>query len=94
MEPSPDLGLHGSPMHMVPSHSMMPFAAMGGPPDLGLAAGSEPSSQRKAHSSERRRPLRFWQPFNDWWRAEFERNGKRPAADDIMRWAPAPDQDL
>jgi hypothetical protein len=33
-----------------------------------------------------RRPLRFWQPFNDWWRAEYDRLGRRPAADEISHW--------
>ena len=43
------------------------------------------SGAKKKGSALDRRPLRFWQPFNDWWRGEFERSGKRPAADDIMR---------
>jgi hypothetical protein len=32
-----------------------------------------------------RRPLRFWEPFNIWWRAELERTGKRATSDDIAR---------
>eukprot|EP00879_Flechtneria_rotunda_P027370 GHRR01029318.1.p1 GENE.GHRR01029318.1~~GHRR01029318.1.p1 ORF type:complete len:284 (+),score=86.41 GHRR01029318.1:344-1195(+) len=33
-----------------------------------------------------RRPLRFWQPFNDWWRAELERLGRRPTSQEIGEW--------
>lgn len=33
-----------------------------------------------------RRPLRFWQPFNDWWRAELDRMGRRPTSHDIGEW--------
>jgi hypothetical protein len=43
-----------------------------------------PKAKKKGGALDRR-PLRFWQPFNDWWRGEFEKSGKRPAADDIMR---------
>lgn len=35
---------------------------------------------------EGRRPLRFWQPFNDWWRAELEKQGRRPTAEEIATW--------
>eukprot|EP00775_Hariotina_reticulata_P010131 gene10131-10289_t len=33
-----------------------------------------------------RRPLRFWQPFNDWWRSELERLGRRPTSHEIGEW--------
>ena len=33
-----------------------------------------------------RRPLRFWQPFNDWWRTELERQGRRANAQEILTW--------
>ncbi|EFJ52469.1 hypothetical protein VOLCADRAFT_86600 [Volvox carteri f. nagariensis] len=33
-----------------------------------------------------RRPLRFWQPFNDWWRSELDRLGRRPNAQEINGW--------
>mmetsp|Transcript_29193 Transcript_29193/g.74494 ORF Transcript_29193/g.74494 Transcript_29193/m.74494 type:complete len:541 (-) Transcript_29193:469-2091(-) len=33
-----------------------------------------------------RRPLRFWQPFNDWWRAELDKQGRRPTAAEIVGW--------
>ncbi len=33
-----------------------------------------------------RRILRFWQPFNDWWRSELERLGRRPNAQEILVW--------
>jgi hypothetical protein len=33
-----------------------------------------------------RRPLRFWQPFNDWWRAELGRLGRRPTSEEIGEW--------
>lgn len=33
-----------------------------------------------------RRPLRFWQPFNDWWRSELDRLGRRPNAQEINCW--------
>lgn len=33
-----------------------------------------------------RRPLRFWQPFNDWWRSELTRLGRRPTSEEIGEW--------
>lgn len=33
-----------------------------------------------------RRPLRFWQPFNDWWRSELDRVGRRPTSHEIGDW--------
>ena len=42
-------------------------------------------NNKKAHGDLSRRPLRFWQPFNDWWRMEFDKTGKRPAAEQIIR---------
>ncbi|GFR43063.1 hypothetical protein Agub_g4070 [Astrephomene gubernaculifera] len=33
-----------------------------------------------------RRPVQFWAPFNDWWRSEFERTGKRPSGDEVGDW--------
>ncbi|KAG2498460.1 hypothetical protein HYH03_003714 [Edaphochlamys debaryana] len=33
-----------------------------------------------------RRPVQFWAPFNDWWRSELERTGKRPSSDIIGAW--------
>lgn len=33
-----------------------------------------------------RRPLRFWQPFNSWWRTEFDRHGRRPTSQEIEGW--------
>lgn len=36
--------------------------------------------------NSQRRPLRFWQPFNDWWRSELERQSRRPSSGAIARW--------
>ncbi|GFR40157.1 hypothetical protein Agub_g713, partial [Astrephomene gubernaculifera] len=48
------------------------------------------SDMKKRRSPKRewadRRPLRFWQPFNDWWRSELERLGRRPNAEEILEW--------
>lgn len=33
-----------------------------------------------------RRPLRFWQPFNDWWREQLETLSRRPNASEIVHW--------
>lgn len=41
-----------------------------------------------------RRPLRFWQPFNDWWRSELERLGRRPNAQEILVWYDGNARDL
>lgn len=30
--------------------------------------------------------MRFWQPFNDWWRAELDKLGRRPDAQEIVNW--------
>lgn len=43
-------------------------------------------SPMAASSGSDRRPLRFWQPFNDWWRAEFDKLGRRPTAQEIEAW--------
>ena len=45
--------------------------------------GSEESSRK--HRGDRR-ALRFWQPFNDWWREEMERVGRRPNSQEINKW--------
>lgn len=39
----------------------------------------------RKHATDRR-PLRFWQPFNDWWRAELDRLRRRPTSDEIGDW--------
>ena len=67
----------------------------GSPPPRVAKGGGSPAScsrkaskaSREAHSDLSRRPLRFWQPFNDWWRSEFDKSGKRPAAEQIIRCA-------
>jgi hypothetical protein len=46
--------------------------------------GQGPLAGRK-HSADRR-PLRFWQPFNEWWRSELDRMGRRPTAQEIADW--------
>ncbi|KXZ51196.1 hypothetical protein GPECTOR_13g683 [Gonium pectorale] len=33
-----------------------------------------------------RRPVQFWAPFNDWWRSELERTGKRPHVGMLAAW--------
>lgn len=49
------------------------------------AALKDMGSMGRKHSSDRR-PLRFWQPFNDWWRQEFEKLERRPTAQEIHSW--------
>jgi hypothetical protein len=59
------------------------------------AAGSEggmfnelgvPSALLGRKHAPDRRPLRFWQPFNDWWRSELNRLGRRPTSEEIGEW--------
>ncbi|GAX72936.1 hypothetical protein CEUSTIGMA_g391.t1 [Chlamydomonas eustigma] len=38
------------------------------------------------NSGSDRRPLRFWQPFNDWWRDELAKLGRRPNGQEIGEW--------
>ncbi|KAG2448881.1 hypothetical protein HYH02_006230 [Chlamydomonas schloesseri] len=51
--------------------------------------GSDDAKEARSparHSSDRR-PLRFWQPFNDWWRSTLEeKEGRRPDAQEITVW--------
>eukprot|EP00198_Chlamydomonas_reinhardtii_P001009 XP_001690344.1 predicted protein [Chlamydomonas reinhardtii] len=51
--------------------------------------GSDDAKEARspARHSLDRRPLRFWQPFNDWWRSTFEKKeGRRPDAQEITVW--------
>ncbi|GLI64098.1 hypothetical protein VaNZ11_007271 [Volvox africanus] len=56
---------------------------------LGAEALTELKEGRVAPSrpewSDRRR-LGFWQPFNEWWRSELDRLGRRPSKEEIGRW--------
>ncbi|GIL72068.1 hypothetical protein Vretimale_520 [Volvox reticuliferus] len=56
---------------------------------LGAEALAELKEGRVAPSrpewSDRRR-LGFWQPFNEWWRNELDRLGRRPSKEEIGRW--------
>ena len=54
------------------------------PKDSSQGHGQGPLAGRK-HSADRR-PLRFWQPFNEWWRSELDRMGRRPTAQEIADW--------
>lgn len=46
---------------------------------------SDDYGSRKKHSQVLdRRPLRYWQKFNDWWRGEFDKHNRRPTAEEII----------
>lgn len=47
---------------------------------------SMPSALLGRKHAPDRRPLRFWQPFNDWWRSELTRLGRRPTSEEIGEW--------
>jgi hypothetical protein len=47
---------------------------------------SMPSALLGRKHAPDRRPLRFWQPFNDWWRSELNRLGRRPTSEEIGEW--------
>jgi hypothetical protein len=47
---------------------------------------SVPSALLGRKHAPDRRPLRFWQPFNDWWRSELTRLGRRPTSEEIGEW--------
>jgi hypothetical protein len=51
-----------------------------------VTAGGTISAQQTSRHSSDRRPLRFWSPFNDWWRSELERLGRRPTSLEISQW--------
>lgn len=58
--------------------SMRKKSTRGGAKRKGPARAKAPSQPR--------RHLRFWQPFNDWWRFNFEMTGARPDANTIKAW--------
>lgn len=51
-----------------------------------FAQHSVPSALLGRKHAADRRPLRFWQPFNDWWRSELTRLGRRPTSEEIGEW--------
>lgn len=51
-----------------------------------FAQHSMPSALLGRKHAPDRRPLRFWQPFNDWWRSELTRLGRRPTSEEIGEW--------
>lgn len=53
--------------------------------DYDEGGGSGAKRDKRRHGADRR-PLRFWQPFNDWWRSDLERLGRRPNAAEIQAW--------
>ena len=44
-----------------------------------------PRGKRASQAALDRRPLRYWQRFNDWWRSEFDRHDRRPTAEEIIQ---------
>ena len=57
-------------------------SAAGGAMDPLARPGDGPGDKR---SGSERRAVGFWQPFNEWWRAEYERLNRRPSGLEIQR---------
>ncbi|KAI8464694.1 MAG: hypothetical protein J3K34DRAFT_525967 [Monoraphidium minutum] len=57
------------------------------PARAGAARGAAASAAaNRRPPAVQRRQLNFWQPFNEWWRAELAATGARPAAEQIRSW--------
>ena len=56
-----------------------------------LKGGAKTVDNKKDKNSTRkwspnRKAAGFWSPFNDWWRLEFERLGRRPTTEEVSAW--------
>eukprot|EP00216_Chloropicon_sp_CCMP2111_P006023 CAMPEP_0198235356 /NCGR_PEP_ID=MMETSP1446-20131203/1262_1 /TAXON_ID=1461542 ORGANISM="Unidentified sp, Strain CCMP2111" /NCGR_SAMPLE_ID=MMETSP1446 /ASSEMBLY_ACC=CAM_ASM_001112 /LENGTH=538 /DNA_ID=CAMNT_0043916495 /DNA_START=386 /DNA_END=2002 /DNA_ORIENTATION=+ len=40
----------------------------------------------KRRWSPTRKAVGFWAPFNDWWRLEYQKLGRRPATEEVSEW--------
>jgi len=57
-------------------------------------AGTDASSKKQGKQGEgsrrkwapNRKAAGFWSPFNDWWRCEYEKLGRRPSTEEVSAW--------
>ena len=66
-------------------------AAMAGAKKVGGSSSAGAGASGKAGESRRkwapnRKAAGFWGPFNDWWRQEFARVGRRPSTEEVSAW--------
>lgn len=66
-------------------------AAMAGAKKAGGSSSAGAGASGKAGESRRkwapnRKAAGFWGPFNDWWRQEFARVGRRPSTEEVSAW--------
>mmetsp|Transcript_10545 Transcript_10545/g.36422 ORF Transcript_10545/g.36422 Transcript_10545/m.36422 type:complete len:446 (-) Transcript_10545:58-1395(-) len=81
------------PLLAVPRVAVPPNARAVGKPSASKAGdGASPSGSKPNAGDGRRKwaPNRkaagFWAPFNDWWRKEFDRLGRRPSTEEVSSW--------
>ena len=58
----------------------------GGSSSANVAGTSGKPGESRRKWAPNRKAAGFWSPFNDWWRQEFARVGRRPSTEDVSAW--------
>jgi len=53
---------------------------------MGKVVNNKQPKQNRRKWSPNRKAAGFWGPFNDWWRLEFTRLGRRPTTEEVSDW--------